>query len=82
MPIDIKQKLNEVSQRPSDINEHIMTLYALAKECDTILECGVRTIVSSWAFVNGLVDRPTTAQKILNCSDLNNSPNAPMLATA
>jgi hypothetical protein len=59
-----------------------MTLYELAKECDTILECGVRTIVSSWAFVNGLSERPAETIKILTCCDLKQSPSAPSLATA
>ena len=82
MPVDIKQKLTEASQKRSDIHEHIMTLYGLAKDCDTILECGVRTIVSSWAFVNGLVDGSKASVKMLNCSDLLKSPSAPTLEAA
>jgi hypothetical protein len=82
MSIDIKHKLVEVIQWPSDINEHIPTLYNLSLECDSILECGVRSIVSSWGFVNGLADNTTNAVKILNCSDLDISPNAHILAKA
>lgn len=46
---------------PSDINEHIETLYTYAKECESVLELGVRGAVSSWAFLKGLVEngRPT-----------------------
>ena len=38
----------------SDINEHLPTLMELAKECQTVLECGVRGVVSSYAFAEGL----------------------------
>jgi hypothetical protein len=36
---------------PSDINEHLPTLRALAAECDTVAEFGVRGIVSTWALL-------------------------------
>lgn len=40
---------------PSDINEHLPTLYEYSKKCDSIVECGVRHIVSSYAFSSGLL---------------------------
>jgi len=40
--------------RPSDINQHLPTLCELAKECDSVIELGVRGVVSSWAFIMGL----------------------------
>jgi len=43
---------------PSDINEHLPTLYTYAKQCSHITECGVRTVVSSWAFAAGLLGKP------------------------
>ncbi len=43
---------------PSDINEHIETLYNYAKECNHITECGVRSVVSSWAFAKALLENP------------------------
>jgi predicted O-methyltransferase YrrM len=36
---------------PSDINEHLPLLYKLGKECKTIVEMGVRTGVSTRAFL-------------------------------
>ena len=36
----------------SDINENVHVLYNLAKECDTVVEMGVRTGVSTRAFLN------------------------------
>lgn len=46
------------SNKSSDINEHLPTLYTYAKECDRILETGVRGCISSWALVCGLIDSP------------------------
>jgi len=40
---------------PSDINEHLPTLFRYAQECDSVFETGVRECVSSWAFVYGLL---------------------------
>jgi hypothetical protein len=34
---------------PSDINEHLETLYEYAKECETIAEFGIRWVCSSYA---------------------------------
>ena len=43
---------------PSDINEHLPTLYKYALECNHITECGVRCAVSSYAFALGLHGKP------------------------
>lgn len=40
----------------SDIMEHLPTLYKYANECDSVFETGVRTCVSSWAFMYGLLN--------------------------
>ena len=40
---------------PSDINEHLITLYEYASKCDSIIECGVCNICSSYAFASGLL---------------------------
>lgn len=39
-------------KNPSDINENVHILYNLAKECETVVEMGVRTGVSTRAFLN------------------------------
>ena len=51
---------------PSDINEHIQTLYEYALKCDTIVECGVRDIVSSYAFANGLRNKPNNVYTLID----------------
>lgn len=37
--------------RRSDINEHLDTLKKYSLECSHITECGVRNVVSTWAFL-------------------------------
>jgi hypothetical protein len=61
--------------RPSDINGHIQTLRQYAKECTHIMECGVRTCVSSWAFLHGLVNSNNSSPKTLIGLDLDFHPN-------
>jgi hypothetical protein len=53
MELLYKEKCNE----PSDINEHLPTLYRYTKECLHVTECGVRGICSSYAFGLGLEGR-------------------------
>jgi len=50
----------------SDINQHLPTLYFYALECSSIVECGVRGVVSSWAFLNGLVKDDKPKKYMLN----------------
>lgn len=49
------------SSTPSDINEHLPTLFEYAKKCDSIIECGVREICSSYAFASGLKGNPNNS---------------------
>lgn len=42
----------------SDIYEHLPVLYEYTKKCKSVVECGVRTIVSSYAFGLGLKGTP------------------------
>jgi hypothetical protein len=50
-------KLKEIYEKKyittSDINEHLPVLKKYSDECDIIVELGVRTIVSTWAFLSG-----------------------------
>lgn len=49
----------------SDINEHLPVLYRYATECESIIECGVRECVSTWALVLGLLHNGKEKKKIL-----------------
>jgi len=53
----IEAEYNRAINTPSDINEHIKTLFDLACECDSIVEGGVRYVVSTWAFILGCACR-------------------------
>jgi len=50
----------EACNVPSDINQHLPTLFKYANECNHITEMGVRWIVSTWAFL------ATTPQKMIS----------------
>ena len=43
---------------PSDICEHLPPLRDLAQECSSVIEIGVRSMVSSWGILQGLADSP------------------------
>jgi hypothetical protein len=61
----IKNKYNNLSKCPSDINQHLPTLYKYATECETILETGVRGCISSWALVYGLLNNNSDKKAII-----------------
>lgn len=71
---NIRAKFNHARYTPSDINEHMITLWELSTQCETILECGVRSVVSSWAFALGLLENNSSV-KNLTGSDIVRSPN-------
>ena|SRR3990167_972452 len=50
----IEEKYQQLCETPSDINEHLPTLKKYACLCDTIIELGVRGMVSTWALLAGL----------------------------
>ena len=53
---ELDMRYDVAKDTPSDINEHIETLYNYATECTHIAELGVRGKVSTWAFLRGLRD--------------------------
>ena len=79
--IDIEQVLKTYVQEKGDINEHLLYLQEISKSCESILECGVRTVVSSWAFLSGLV-KNEKVKKILHSCDLERSDNINYLEKA
>jgi len=62
---NILQKCTYLATTPSDINEHLPTLFRYATECETIVELGVRGVVSSWALVYGLLNNNKPVKSIL-----------------
>lgn len=62
MSIQTEYKLR--CKTPSDINENLNVLMRLAKECNHVTEMGVRYIVSTYAFLEGLKGRNGTLVSI------------------
>lgn len=57
-PDDLQTKFSQKINTISDINEHLPTLFKYATKCSHITECGVRGVVSSYAFAMGLRGNP------------------------
>jgi len=49
----------------SDIYEHLPTLSEYASKCESIIELGVRGVVSTYAFLNGLMNNNSPNKKLL-----------------
>ena len=49
--INLEEKIYQLHQTPSDINEHIPTILKYGQECDHITEMGVRWVVSTWVWL-------------------------------
>src|SRR3990167_11471005 len=49
----IEEKYKQLCETPSDINEHLPTIRKYALLSDTIVELGVRGMVSTWALLAG-----------------------------
>lgn len=54
MLVNLEKKIESISKKPSDINEHILNMIEYAKECSHITEMGVRGIISTWAWLYAL----------------------------
>lgn len=50
---EINARLAELVAKPSDINEHLLTLKRYAARCNDVVEFGVRGAVSTWALLAG-----------------------------
>ena len=61
----VQDKFISFCKTPSDIHEHLPTLYRYATECESILELGVRGCVSSWAFTLGLLRNNKNIKKLI-----------------
>ena len=50
----------------SDINEHLPTLYEYTRKCNSVVECGVRDIVSSYAFASALKESENNCYTLID----------------
>ena len=51
MILDLEKKVDELFLTPSDINEHFPAIIKYGQQCDSIIEMGVRSICSTWAWL-------------------------------
>ena len=58
----------------SDIHRHLPTFYKYARGCETIAEFGVRGIVSTWAFLRGLLENNSKTKELI-CVDIEDIPD-------
>jgi len=49
--MNIEEEYNYHCLQASDINEHLPVLKEYADKCDSVIEMGVRRVVSTWAFL-------------------------------
>ncbi len=63
--IALKHQYEHAINAPSDINEHVSLLRFLAKECSSVVEIGLRTMVSSWGILEGLSESPAASRYYL-----------------
>lgn len=70
----IKSLYQQKCDKPSDINEHLPVLRQLAAESTAVAELGVRLMVSTWAFLDGLASRVDEPARTLFCVDIENVP--------
>ena len=66
----IEKKYSELCKTPSDINEHLPTIYNYAKKSESIFETGVRGVVSSWALIYGLLSNKNTSNPKIFMNDI------------
>lgn len=63
--MELKDVYEEHCKEPSDINEHLPVLCSLAKECATVVEIGLRGMVSSWGILEGLAENTATTRSYI-----------------
>ena len=61
----LQQQYEKACSTPSDINEHVPVLRALAKECSSVVEIGLRSMVSSWGILQGLSENSSSDRSYL-----------------
>jgi hypothetical protein len=63
----IQSRYAALASTPSDIFQHMPTLKRYAQQCNSVTELGVRTIVSTWAWLDARVPS-------IRCYDINDPP--------
>jgi hypothetical protein len=62
---ELENLYKEKCYSPSDINEHLPLLKDLAKQCESVVEIGVRNMVSTWGILKGLSENVSSRRSYL-----------------
>ena len=63
--IRLENKYRELCNTPSDINEHLPTLFYYSSKCQSAIELGVRGVISTYAILYGLLLNSNNKKKLL-----------------
>jgi hypothetical protein len=61
----INNKYIQLCNTKSDIHEHLPVISTYASKCESVIECGVRKCVSSWALLKGLLANEYPNKRLL-----------------
>lgn len=70
----LKYQYEQHSNGRSDINEHLPTLRRLSMDCSSVIEIGIRGIVSTWGILQGLSENSTGIREYIGI-DINSPPS-------
>ncbi len=71
--LELKRQFDSHWLTPSDINEHLPALRRLARESASVIEIGLREMVSTWGLLQGLAENRTENKSYIGI-DLNIPP--------
>jgi len=63
--VKLENKYRELCTTPSDINEHLPTLFYYSSKCQSAIELGVRGVISTYAILYGLLLNSNDKKKLL-----------------
>jgi predicted O-methyltransferase YrrM len=61
----LQERFDAIRSDGGDIHQHVQTLADLARSCGSVVELGVRHVVSSWAFLYGLCRSDLPLRRLL-----------------
>jgi hypothetical protein len=62
---ELRNQYDYYCHTPSDIYEHLPVLRELARESSSVIEIGVRSMVSTWGILQGLSENPSPLRSYL-----------------
>jgi hypothetical protein len=60
--LGLRLQYDLASSQPTDINEHLFALRSLAMQCSSVVEIGLRGMVSTWGILQGLSESASSVR--------------------